>query len=251
MKQYWQRLALKIDALSLRERVIIFAMASLILIMLVNTALLDPLYAKQKQLSQRVKQEQSQIAAMQAEIQQKAASQAVDPDSANKARQQQLQQQSMQLQATLRDMQKGLVSSDKMSELLEDILKQNGKLRLVSLKTLATSGLSESVLGEKRNTEQDLMERAFAPIKDKKETVESKPAGESTDKRVAESIYRHGVEIVVQGGYLDILDYLAQLEAMPWQLFWGKAKLDSNEYPKTTLRLTLYTLSLDKKWLNI
>jgi MSHA biogenesis protein MshJ len=67
----------------------------------------------------------------------------------------------------------------------------------------------------------------------------------------AEPVFTHGVEIVVQGSYLDMLHYMDALESMPWQLFWSKARLQVEEYPKATLTLTLYTLSLDKKWLNL
>ncbi|WP_292934457.1 MSHA biogenesis protein MshJ [Noviherbaspirillum sp.] len=243
MKRYWQRLALKIDALTLRERAIIFTMAALILIVLVNTTLLDPQYAKQKQLSDRIKQEQSQIASAQAEIQRKIAAQTVDPDSASKMRLQQLKEQFQQMQTSLRGMQKGLVSPDKMSSLLEDILKRNGRLRLLSLKTLSVTGINDTPTSA---LEATVAQTTTQP----KDKADGKPGG-SSGKPVADAIYRHGVEIVVQGGYLDLLDYLSQLEAMPWQLFWGKAKLDSDEYPKAKLTLTLYTLSLDKKWLNI
>ncbi len=242
MKQYWQKLATKIDALTLRERVIIFAMAALALVVLINAALLDPQYAKQKQLSQRITQEQSQIAAMQLEIQQKVAQQKVDPDNQNRARLQQLRQQLGQMQSSLGNVQKGLVPPDKMSSLLEDILRQNSRLRLLSLKTLPPVPASD-----------------LAAASDNKKMEDSQPHGESAQARAkAESkqgsqdaLYRHGVEIELQGTYLDLVDYLAQLETMSWQVFWGKAKLDASEYPKTTLTLTLYTLSLDKKWLNI
>jgi MSHA biogenesis protein MshJ len=47
------------------------------------------------------------------------------------------------------------------------------------------------------------------------------------------------------------MNYLEQLEAMPWQLLWANAKLNVDEYPKSTLTLRLFTLSLDKKWLNL
>ena len=60
-----------------------------------------------------------------------------------------------------------------------------------------------------------------------------------------------GVEIVVQGNYLDMLKYLTDLESMPWQVFWGKASLAVNEYPTATLTLTIYTLSMDKRWMGI
>lgn len=238
MKQTWQRLATRIDALSLRERAIIFTMAALVMISLVNTALLDPQFAKQKQMAQQLKQEQEQIAAIHADIQQRVKSREVDPDAANLMRLQLLKQQSAQMQASLRDMQNTLVSPDKMARLLEDIVRQNGQLRLMSLKTLPVTSLSEAVAG---------------PIATGEKAAETAPAAKDKreNKTAADLVYRHGVELTVQGGYLDMMNYMAALEAMPWQLFWGSAKLNVDEYPKATLTLTLFTLSLDKKWLNL
>jgi MSHA biogenesis protein MshJ len=242
MKQHWQRVALKIDALTLRERAIIFAMAAVILIMLFNTTLLEPQFAKQKQLTQRIKQDQSKIAGMQGQIQQKTTSPQVDPDKANKARVEDLRQQAAQMQAAFRDMQNGLISPNKMPSVLEEILKKNGALQLVSLKTLSASSVTEDARAEEKP-----VERTPASIKNK---AEAKPTV-SAEGAVSNTVYKHGVEIVVQGGYLDIMNYLAQLEAMPWQLLWAKAKLNVDEYPRSTLTLTLFTLSLDKKWLNL
>jgi MSHA biogenesis protein MshJ len=59
------------------------------------------------------------------------------------------------------------------------------------------------------------------------------------------------VEIVLQGSYLDMVSYMAALEALPVQLFWGKASLDAQQYPNSRLTLTLYTLSLDQKWMKL
>lgn len=238
MKQFWQRMVVRIDMMSLRERAMIFAMAAVILITLVNSVLLDPQFAKQKLLSERIKQEQEKIAGTQAEIQQKARSQAIDPDAATRVRLQALKQQSAQMQEAMRDVQKGLVSPDKMSELLESILKQNGRLRLVSLKTLPVTGLNELVSTESKTAGEKTAAATAPPARQ-----ESQPD--------AGYVYRHGVEVTVQGGYLDMMNYMAALEAMPWQLFWGRAKLSVDEYPKATLTLTLFTLSLDKAWLNI
>lgn len=238
MKQYWQRLVSRIDALSLRERAMIFAMAAVILITLVTTVLLDPQFARQKQLSERIKQEQEKTAEIQAEIQQKVRAQATDPDAANRMRLQALKQQSAQMQGAMRDVQKGLVPPDKMSGLLENILKQNGRLRLVSLKTLPVTDLNELVATESKTAGEKTAAAPASPAK-------------PVNQPAAGFVYMHGVEIMVQGGYLDMMNYLAALEAMPWQLFWGRAKLSVDEYPKTTLTLTLFTLSLDKAWLNI
>ncbi|MFS2219099.1 hypothetical protein ACCD08_31790, partial [Telluria sp. Tellsp104] len=64
-------------------------------------------------------------------------------------------------------------------------------------------------------------------------------------------LYRHGVELTVRGSYLDMVDYMQALESLPTQLFWGKAQLDAEAYPNVRLTLTLYTLSLDPKWMKL
>ena len=227
MKQLWQKAVLKVDGLTLRERVIVFAMAALVLITLINSLLLDPQFVRQKQLSQRVKQEQGQIAAIQAEIENKARAQVVDPDEGNRQRLQALQQQATHMRDAVRNVQKGLVSPDRMPELLDNILKQHGNLRLVSLRKLPVTNLA-----------------AGAPLQAAAETAA--PGGTPE-----EGVFRHGVEITVEGSYLDMMSYMVELEKMPWQVFWGKTKLNVENHPKATLTLTLFTLSLDKSWLNI
>jgi MSHA biogenesis protein MshJ len=238
MKEYWQRLQLRIDALSLRERTMAFGIAALVLVALVSTLVIDPLVVKQKQLSEQVRLDQQQIAAMQAEIQIRVKANEIDPDAPNRLKLQALKQQSAKLREDFASVQKGLVPPDKMASLLEDLLKQNGRLQLTTLKTLPVTLLNEPMPGEQKNAGDKPAGQPAA-----KDAEASKPAGEA--------IYRHGVEIVVQGSYGDILSYLSQLETMPWQLFWAKAKFQVDTYPKASLTLTLFTLSLDKTWLNI
>ena len=240
MKQYWLKVSQKIDSLTLRERAIIFGMAAFMLIMLVNTALLDPQFKKQNELSQRIRQEQSQTAGIQAEIQQKVKLQDGDPDKQDRERLVQLRRQALQINDALRNMQKGLVSPDKMAELLESILKRNTSLKLVSLKSLPASNIAASSTMQERTAN----EKGAAVQLDKATTA-------SAASPVVDAIYKHGVEIKVQGAYLDMLAYMTALEETSWQLLWGKADLTVDEYPKSTLTLTLYTLSLDRRWLNL
>lgn len=237
MKQTLPRLILKIDAMSLRERIMVFAGAALTLILLLNALLFDPQFAQQKQLSQQIKSEQSKIAEMQTEIQQKVKSRADDPDAANKELLKQLQQQSQQMHADLLGLNNVLVKPENMASVLEDILKRNGKLRLISLNTLPVSSLTSAAPNEAKVP----VEKGVVPT----------PAATAQSLADTSQIYKHGVEIVVQGTYLDMMSYMSALEAMPWQLFWGKATMHVETYPEATLSLTLFTLSLDKKWLNL
>lgn len=235
MKQYWEKLALRIDALSLRERVIVFAVAVLILVVLVNTFLLDPQYAKQASLSQKIKQQQSQIADVQNRIQQTVKAREIDPDQAGHERLRLLKEQAGQMTGALTELQKRLVPPEKMTDLLEDVLRRNNKLLLVSLKTLPVTTLNDAVRAELAG--------------DSSGTAAKSETAEETS--VIKTVYKHSVELTVQGSYMDMMAYMHALETLPWQLFWGNAQLTVNEYPKATLTLTVFTLSLDKKWLDL
>ena len=234
MKQLWLRYSARIDALGLRERVMVFAMLAVLVLALFDTLILEPQFARENELSQQITRDLGQTTQMNAQIEALAAAYARDPDTEKRKQLAALLQKSNQIRGQLRDMQKGLVSPDKMTTLLEDILRQNGKLRLVDLHTLPASDLLEPPkAGETKSSATDA-----------KKPGEAKPAG-------AGLVYKHGVELVIEGNYLDLLDYMQSLEGMPWQLFWSKARLSADDNGSLTLSLTLYTLSLDKNWLMI
>ncbi len=236
MKQFWLRYSTRIDALGLRERVAIFVVLVILVIALFDSLVLEPQFARENALSQQVEHDQSQVAQMQSQIQALANSYAQDPDAAKRKQLNALLQKSNRMRGELQDMQKGLVAPDKMATLLEDILRRNGKLRLVALHTLPVSDLLEP---EKKDEA-----KGASTDTQKKADGARLPAGSNL-------VFKHGVEMVIEGNYLDMLDYMQALEGMPWQLFWSKARLSAGDSGKLTLTLTLYTLSLDKNWLTI
>ncbi len=237
MKQSWGKLALRIDALTLRERTIIFAVAVLILITLINAVLLDPQYAKQASLSKQIKQQQATLADVQNQIQQRVKSREVDPDQEAHAQLEMLTQSAKRMRETLNDLQEELVSPDKIANLLENMLKKNDKLLLVSLKSLPVTRLNESV--------EEIQARQAKTGAAKTTSIAGKDQVADVD-----AVYKHTVELKVQGSYLDMLAYVKALEGMPWRVFWENAQMKV-ENDQTTLTLTLFTLSLDKTWLNL
>lgn len=60
------------------------------------------------------------------------------------------------------------------------------------------------------------------------------------------AMYRHGVELTLTGGYLDLLRYLIELEKLPLRLLWGSAELTAENYPQVRLALQVHTLSPDR-----
>jgi MSHA biogenesis protein MshJ len=64
-------------------------------------------------------------------------------------------------------------------------------------------------------------------------------------------VYRHGLRIELVGSYQNTLDYLGRLEALPWRLAWEALDIQVRDYPKTSVILTLYTLSFEEGWLGV
>lgn len=81
----------------------------------------------------------------------------------------------------------------------------------------------------------------------------SDSGSESVDnKENAEPLlYAHDAEIVLRGGYMDVLDYLETLEAMDARLGWVLLEYDSSSYPDNEVRIRVRTLSLDRAWLGV
>lgn len=226
MKQQWEQLAGKIDALSLRERAILFVVLALTIVFLVDSLVIEPQFARQKMLSDRIRQDQRQIAALQQEIGVRLTGKRADPDAETRRRLVSARQTLAQVDDSMRELHKNLVRPEKIAALLEGILQRNRKLQLLSLKSLPVSNVAEAG-----------GQNAGLPAK--------------SDAVLTAAIYKHEVEIVVQGSYPEMLNYLRELENLPEQVYWGKARLNVDEYPDASLTLNLFTLSLDKAWLDL
>ena len=153
----------------------------------------------------------------------------VDPDAPAREKLQAIRQESAALGDSLLAMEHGLVPPERMAPLVDTILRANARLKLVSMRTLPVESMSS------------LGAQAAAVA----------PAATSGQAPSPALLYRHGVEVTVRGNYLDMVDYMSALEAMPTRLFWGRAQLDVEAYPAARLTLTLYTLSLDRKWMKL
>ncbi|MBB5368637.1 MULTISPECIES: type II secretion system protein GspM [unclassified Janthinobacterium] len=213
------------DALSLRERSMVFLAAVAVLIFLFYFWLLTPLLASYARLGASIAQTQTLIGTTNQEIALTLTAHSVDPDQLARTRLEALLKETSDLTRNLRQMQHGLVAPERMLTLLESLLRQHAQLRLVSLTTLPSDTIGQP-----------------PPV------AAATPAAGAPAVATA-VLHRHGVEVVVQGSYGEMVNYMQALQTMPTQVFWGKAHLDASSYPAATLTLTVYTLSMDDKWM--
>lgn len=223
----WQHWAGLFNARSLRERALMAVGIAALLVLLLDTLLLSPLDVQRKRLSAQLSEARTTIKAGELIIAAKSGQ--ADPDELKRRYRDELRKQIAEIDTKLQGLQKQLVPPDQVAKLLEGVLKNERGLTLVSLRKLQvqryqTSGAPAQLAGG-----------AAKPA-----------AGNGAADR---SIYQHSFEVSVEGSYAELYGYLTRLEALPWQLFWGKVTLDAAEHPKLRLTLTLHTLSLHKVWL--
>lgn len=231
LRQRWQQLAARIDTLSPRERVLCFGAAAIVLVFAGQVAVLGPLERKQTLLIAQAQEQRNALIAADDDTAKKLADYAADPNQPLREHLAAARADTLRMEDDLRTMQKGLVPPERIAPLLESILRANGRLKLVSLRTLPVDTVDGNAKGAGN----------ASPAAD---TAKPAPAAGTV-------LYRHGVEVTVRGGYLDMVDYMNALQALPTQLFWGRAQLDAEDAPNVRLTLTLYTLSLDPKWMKL
>jgi MSHA biogenesis protein MshJ len=227
MRRLWQRYADRVDAMTLRERVLIFAAVTVALVALLQALFLDPEIKKERRLSATIAQRQAEMKALEGQVAKLAGARA---PAADQSRRDRLAEVKRLLAETERDIaaeERKFTAPAQMKRVVEEMLARNRSVRLVDLRTLATTSIAEA-----------------------REPAGQKPAAKpaSPGERL---IYRHGLELTVSGTYLDLLRYLQDLERLPTQLYWGALSLDAARYPTHSMKILVYTLSLDPAWLNV
>jgi MSHA biogenesis protein MshJ len=216
MKKSWRRLEQRFGLLTRRERGILLG-GGLAVILILGYSYLDASIARQRVLGTQLGEVRAAALMSKAQSQSMMIQLAQDPDTRARARIAALSNEIGRLDDEMQGINRGLVPPEEMARILEKVLTRDSRVKLIKLKTLPVS---------------DLIDRDGPKIDD------GRPA-----------VFKHGIEITLQGRYLDMLNYLDQLEALPWQMFWSEARMDASDYPAVRITVTVFTLSLDRDWL--
>lgn len=229
MKALWLRLTGRYDALQLRERRLV-GVALLAGIVLIGYSLFVEPAMRREQIAVRSAAEyRSQLAAVQVQMAALTAP-TQSPDFAAQAELARLNQQLGELAGRLQAMEGSLVPPQRMAALLEGMIGGRTGLRLLSLKTLPVAPLLDH--------KDDAGKPAVSP---------AEPRGVVSNPHAG--LFRHGVEIRLQGSYQELTAYLQRLEKSNLKLLWSSVALAADKHPQLELTLTVYTLSLDRAWL--
>lgn len=202
----------RIDALSVRERLLVLLTAVVLIVGLWHLLLMQP-------LAERASSSRAELTALEARIVnanrtlEEQILQLAGKGDEQRSRIASLRARIDEINAVLGNHAAELIDPAEMARVLEEVLKEQSRLSLVRI----------------RNT-----------------TPEFLTTGEE-DGGV--TFYRHGLEIEVEGSYFACLEYLNAIESLPWRLYWQILELDVVDFPKNRIRIEVSTLSLDEEWI--
>jgi MSHA biogenesis protein MshJ len=144
MKRYWQPVAARIDDMTLRQRAMLFATISLALVMLAHVALIEPILVRQKSLIDRVNRDQSQLAAVRAQLQavlKEQESGVQDPEQLELTK---LEARIAAAEKSLAERKQGFIAPARLPVLLKDLLGPGHNVRLESLRVVPGAAVEGS-----------------------------------------------------------------------------------------------------------
>lgn len=202
MKTDWKKQLARINALSLRERVMLFASVAFVMVALADTLVWSPAAAKRKSLVA----EQATAAKELDTLRQRLADagSTSQPDSPRGQMLARIAQSRAELQAVDSQITANLGDGKRLAnlpELMDQVLRRHERLTLTHLRTTS-----------------------------------ERP----TDKASETALRWQAVDLGISGGYLDLVQYLADLEHALPELRWGPMEINSKQMPpELTVRLFL------------
>lgn len=229
----------RIDRASLRERILLFSAAALMLTMLWYHFAMTPLELRRARLDLQLSQMRAPGGAGMAP-----GTDVAGEYAGRMARETALRAAIAVADHDLMDARRGMIPPNDMVQVLTTVLKQHNGLSLVMLRNLPAEPL-------------------LPPLAPNAQLAQTAQAGQTGTAGASDASaapgndadrdggpYVHPVELVLQGDYLDVLAYLRALEAQSsgfqWRRFEYAGRGEAPEY-----RIEFATVSMDSNWLGV
>ena len=201
-----------VDKLSLRERLLVFATVLMLFGSVWYLSLMQPLTQRATNSRTEIQSAQAQIATANRSLEDQVL-QISGTGTEYQDRFARVQRRIDEINENLGDYASELIDPAEMARVLEGVLKEQSKLRLIRIRNLSPEALSAAA-----------------------------------DSRTA-TFYKHGLEIEFEGSFVACQEYLQEIENLPWRFYWQVLELEVLEYPRNRIRLEVSTLSLDEEWI--
>jgi MSHA biogenesis protein MshJ len=227
MRERWRKLAERFGALKPRERMLVLVGVVVGTALVFDAIAIQPKEARQKRLEQQIADARQNLKLAETRIKTKDV--VGESHSVKVSYRDALRVRLAEINKNMVGLQQGMVPPERMARLLEDMLARTRGLQLNSLRALPLKRF----------------EPGGAAPAPQAGAITVNPALKYHER----TIFQHGFEITLQGSYSDLHDYLAQIEKLPWHMYWTRISVQTEQYPRLQVTITVQTLSLAKAWL--
>jgi MSHA biogenesis protein MshJ len=213
-----------VDARSRRERLLLGGAVLALVVLAWELAVRSPLYERWSGAVERTGAVRAETEELRARIRDLEERVAAATGGEGRSPSERLEARIAEIDEALAQRTRRVVSPRQMVSVLRDLVSADPALGLVALRNTGVEPLIEQARGE--------------------------AAGDGAAAEVPR-VYRHRVEVVVEGRYFDLVAYLERLEELPWQFQWDALEVRTIEYPNARATLSLSTLSLAEDWIGV
>jgi MSHA biogenesis protein MshJ len=225
MKALWNQQAARLDALPNRERLLAFCAAAGVIFLVMYVGFLDPAGARLRLLRQQIAGDRDAINALEGQKQALLGELRSHPDEPFVRRIEAADQGIADLDRDIESLGTGLAAPERMAGLVKEVLARSPQIGLVAMRNLPPTPLIEHP----------------ADARDAEGAAPARPG----------ELYRHGIEITVEGPWPALVGYAGRLESLPARVLWNRTRVDAAAWPRVTITLNLYTLRLERTWLTL
>ncbi|MBA6293368.1 hypothetical protein H4J58_12490 [Colwellia sp. MB3u-70] len=229
----WLAYSEKFSNTTPREQYLIIASGLVAIIFILYSLFLEAAIQRVEQLNKQVVHTEQNNKNNQDSIQVLEQALSEDPNVA-------LRKQLLQYQAKLGGIDERLLTLT--SDLIDPIQMRYALIKLLKLQK-GVKLLSFKVLPARAVTQSKTK-----PATDK---IASATVGDIKAQAQQLQLYRHGINIKLQGQYFQLKDYLTQLERLSWTFFWQEFDYQLKVYPVSELEIEIYSLSTAQEFIGV
>jgi len=259
LADFWQTNIHKIDALSIRERVIVCGTIIIGFFIVAMIFAIEPLLERRSEMHDKI----SKIHLTTAELESSKKILEIEygnhPNEKPRARLRELTHQLRRIEGDIQNKSQHLVPARQTAEVLQEMLKSQDSLYLKSLVKLAPIAIP---ITDKTDQSASTKAKEIASVA---KAIESSDVDhvkvlmavvENSDPFLKQletqaNVYKHGVKMEIEGSFLDVLEYLTVLENMNWKVYWKSFHYTSESYPKGKASFVIETLGFENGWIGV
>ncbi len=225
----WNLLAEKHNARVTRERALIIGSALMCIYLIWDFAFYQPVAKEYASYELRLEAAKKDLVKLTAEEKVFTDSLQNDPGAAKKRELVRLQSELQKLNENLEQLAVGLISADKLPQVLYEVLEKSETLKFKGMQTRAP---------EKLKFDQG--------VQVVEESDEQRPENPENSGTGFVGVFKHAVRMNFQGDYFSVIRYLRRIENLEWKLYWNLLDYEVDKYPRGNVVLEVFTLSTEE-----